>query len=144
MDVISKQKEVIENINQADMNLYELMDNTIKQIKENRNSVDYSIVEKKLDDMSVDIASVSDLLEMPEEKIAEAVEQSNEAEITDDFKVEAQEDEAKIRIRESVRRSIESGDSPELIKKSLIDSGEKEEVVEEVINSELEEQKKNT
>ncbi len=144
LDVVTKQREVIENINQADINLYELMNNTINQIKEERNSIDYSIVEKKLDDMSVDIASVSDLLEMPEDKIAKAIEESNDAEISDKIEAPEEDSAAEEKIRESVRRSIESGDSPELIKKSLVDSGEDEKVVDRVIEKELKEQRLDT
>ncbi len=144
LDLVNRQREVIENVDRADMTLYDLINNTINQIRENRRSIDYSVVEKKIEDMSTDIASVADLIDMPEEEITEALEKSKEQEIENEFNVEDEETESERRIRESARRSIENGDSADMIRRSLIDSGEDESLVDKVLDKELENQKANT
>ncbi len=137
MDVVEKQREVIEKINQADLSLYEQFNNTINQIKENRNSIDYSVVRKKIDEVNVDIASVSDLLSVSQTDVSDAIQKSSS---DDENYVGPSEDiGGDEKIRNSVRRGLESGDRPEMIKNNLIEEGEDEALVSKIIDEEMDE-----
>ena len=139
IDIIMKQRDVIENINQADLLLYEQFNSTIKQIHEKRSTIDYGIVDEKLDDIKVDVASISDLVNRQESEIAEAIEAKNEKEFDIEGKDEIDESEYKKDVVEAVRRSLENGDPVEIIKSTLVEKGEDEEIVQKIINSQMKE-----
>ena len=139
IDIIMKQRDVIENINQADLLLYDQFNNTIRQIHEKRSTIDYSVVEEKLDDIKVDVASISDLVNKQESEIVEAIEAKNEKE----FEIEGSEnvDDSKYKkeVIEAVRRSLENGDPVEIIKSTLVEKGEDEDTVQKIIDLQMKE-----
>lgn len=139
IDIIMKQRDVIENINQADLLLYDQFNSTIKQIHEKRSTIDYSIVEEKLEDIQVDVASISDLMNKQKSEIVEAIEAKNEKEFEIEGSETAQESKYKKEVVEAVRRSLENGDPIEIIKSTLVEKGEDEQVVQKIIDSQMKE-----
>ena len=137
IDIVLKQREVIENINQADLILYDQFNTTIKQIHEKRSSINYDIVNEKIEDIKVDLISVSDLVNKQENEIVRAIEEKN----NDEFEIEDSQKEEKYKkeVVESVRRSLENGDPPEIIKSTLLEKGEDATMVQSIIDMQMKE-----
>ncbi len=126
--IIEKQRDVIANINEADLNLYDQFNATISQIKQRRSSIDYSVIDKKLDDVALDIASVSDV--MKQEDVDAIVGEPDDSR-------DASESQTNKELVETIRRSLENGDQPEVIKSSLLNKGYGEDEIKKVIDAQM-------
>jgi chromosome segregation ATPase len=125
MTIVEKQRDVICNMNDVDMGLYDKFNETIKQIQEKRQGIDYSVLDKKIEDVKTDVASISDLMD---ENNGSVNLQSGDDSVSETV------DRALV---DSVRRSLENGDAPELVKNSLLEQGKDEATVQKVIDEQL-------
>ncbi len=123
MDVIAKQKEVINEFVKTDIELENSFKLILEDTKNKRSEIDYSIVKKEFEELPLDNASISRLVE----------EMTPEAEASSKNNVSVDKTS---NLADAVRTALQNGDPPEVIKQSLITSGNNEQDVVQTLKDE--------